>query len=178
MNAEEYMKSKLDGLFFSLQCGNSIRSEPKVKAFRVPKDYIPRFNGFAETARRQENGRNNGRRGRPWTDEEDNTLMDMRGRGIRWESIGRELRRCKRDTARRYLGICAERGMVPAKARSTGPATLSADDKAEIVRLRDLGMTFDQISAQMGLKGYIARDYYSRFKHQMKQLQMKQLEAA
>lgn len=169
MNAEQYIKSKLDGSFFSLHSARTGDAAPRLVKLRVPKDFIPRFESMAMIEKCQEAGRNNGVKVRSWTVEEDNHLLALRAANVRWEAIAGELRRGKKGLAERYKALCEERGITPMRIAHRGPASITADERAQIVALRDSGLTFQQITEQMGLKAYIARDYYNRFKQQLKQ---------
>jgi hypothetical protein len=101
---------------------------------------------------------------RPWTDAENDTLIEMRGRGERWEAIARRLKRALSSLRERYAKLCEERGIPMVKSIPGKPAKLTPEAKAEIVRMRDLGMTFTEINKQLGLAGFAARDYYARQK--------------
>lgn len=156
----------LDGFFYSMQSAKADGAAPRVRTFVVAKNYIPSFGALARHDRMVAGGSNNGLKVQ-WSDAEDNALLEMRARGMRWENIGREMKRDKKTVNQRYYLLCEQRGIEPAPRFQSGPTRLTHDDKLMIVQLREQGMTFDQISERMGLKNYIARDYYCRFKRQL-----------
>lgn len=158
MNAEQIIKNALDGKFFRLDAmGKTI-----IKT--VPHDHIPDHKPVMLYDFVPCDPNYVHHNVRPWTEEENDTLIEMRGRGERWEAIAKRLKRALSTLRMRYEKVCTERGIPMAKAAPGKPQKLTAETKAEIVRLRDLGMTYTEINKQLGLAGYTARDYYVRHK--------------
>jgi hypothetical protein len=158
MNVEQFIKSRLDGKFFRLDA----MGHTTVKA--VPLDHIPDHKPVMLYDIVPCDPNYVHHNVRPWTLEEDDTLVEMRGRGERWESIAKRLKRALSSLRMRYQAVCAARGIEMVKIAPGKPHKLTPEIKAEIVRMRDLGMTYTEINKQLGLGGYTARDYYVRHK--------------
>lgn len=160
MNVEQYIKSKLDGRFFRLDLATG-----KVSEEGVPKDHIPEhkprlINDIVPTDPNYVRYNT-----RPFSAEDDDRLLEMRNAGERWEIITRRMKRAQSTLRARYLELCFDRGIQPYDSNAS-PKRLTAEVKAEIVRLRDMGMLFSEINRTLGLGEYTARDYYHRYSNQ------------
>lgn len=160
MTAEEIMKKALDGKFYSLSRDNS-----RICVVTVPENYIPdhmpNYNAEAAVAAGRKMG---GRNQKAWTKEEDDRLVALRATGLRWQIIGYEMHRGDKGVRTRYYEICQERNITPVCATPEPIKALTPEIKADIVRLREEGLGFEEINHQLGLRGLQARDYYARYK--------------
>lgn len=162
MNSEQIIKQALDGHFWSLA-----PSGDRICHTRVPHDYIPDHKpSYDSEGLHEESGRKGGlARTRPWTREEDDRLIALRAKGLRWQVIAYELGRGDKNTRLRYFEVCDERDLKPAPCVKHPPIVLTDDMKASIVHLREQkGWGFKEINAELGLSGFYARDYYTRYK--------------
>lgn len=167
MDAEQVIKQELDGWFYSIVISSGIDAVPKVYARRVATDYIPYYS-FEETEEGKRHAAKKKVMKREWTPAEDAMLMELRNGGGRWEPIASYMRRHKKSVVERYNQLCAELGQAPITLRPKGAASLSAEEKAKIVALRDAGKSWSQIGAEMNIGLYVARDYYHRFRQQIR----------
>jgi hypothetical protein len=156
MNAEQIIKAALDGKFFRLDV---VTGAVTVK--KVPLDHIPdhRPANMSDIVPDRIAPAHH----KPWTPEEDDLIVRLRGEGQRWETIARTVRRALSTIRLRYEAVCRERGIPMAAARAQPAVRLSDHAKAEIIRLRALGMGFPEINEVLGLKGFTARDYHSYY---------------
>jgi hypothetical protein len=152
MNVEQIIKAALDGTFYRVSVNTGA-----VSAESVPLDYMPRYE-VAPVRDKPPGPRHNQR---PRTPDEDNELMRMRGEGMTWFAIADTQGRDIKTVRNRYFALCKERGISVAGARRRPPTRLSDETKAEILRLRDMGMSYPSINATLGLSGSVARDYYA-----------------
>jgi len=159
MNAEDHMKSKLDGFFFSI---DNVRG-CTVKQ-RVPRDYMPDHKPKWDNEDNACNGQIGGNtRGREWTDADDDELVALRTEGVRWEAIARTMRRAQRTVRERYAGICHKRGLTPVTYVYSGKQTIPTEAKSAIISLRRKGIDYAEIGAEVGLSAITVRDYYARY---------------
>jgi len=162
--AEAYIKSQLDGHFFTLVFSREGVSEPKVMLTEVAPDFVPEYDKMGdETELAQERAQlAAAKKHRPWTDEEVKKLITMRQAGTRWDFIAREIKRCNRYIKERYAQLEAELGLPPVATKAGKFSALTEAQKEEIVRRRLAGESFGQIERGMGIRDYMARDYYHR----------------
>lgn len=157
MNAEQIIKRELDGWLFRMSCAPGPESRPVVKAIKVPKSYIPdhrpTWDYVADTS------------GEPhhnavtFTVEEDDKIITMRANGHRWADVAKTIKRCINLTRDRYKKLCLERGIAPVqRIEAKKPERLSDAVKAQIVNMREAGMSYDNIAAQMGLTRWMVAD--------------------
>jgi hypothetical protein len=170
LEAETYIRSKLDGLFFTLRVTGGEESVLRLFCQRVPKDFLPGYDLIPdETEQAQKHALKRPSRAKPWTDAEDGDLIRLRQEGGRWCFIARELRRAISFVRARYAELAAERNLPPVEVKKGNFSQMTAEQKAQVLALRAQGKTFDQISKEMGLRGYVARDYYYRYQRYLRE---------
>lgn len=155
MTAEEYIRSKLDGLFHTFNVDGAFI----VKV--VAADFMPSYRGQPVAC--SEAGKVKAGAQLHWLPEEDDRIIDLRERGITWESIRKMMQRGERAVKERYLVICAERGIEPLIASSAPAAKLTPSVKAQIVALRAQGVSFARIAEALNRPTYQVIDYHSRY---------------
>lgn len=162
MNAEQYIKSRLDGRFFRLDLATGKVIETEVAHDHIPDhkpqmiyDIVP-----TDPAHMHHNCK-------PFSAEEDEYIIEMRGKGDRWENIARRMKRSIANVRMHYGDLCMERGIEPQKAVSKA-YRLPEEAKREIIRMRALGMAFPEINKALGLNEYSARDFYRRYLEKMR----------
>jgi len=170
LEAETYIRSKLDGFFFTLDTTRGEEAEPRVFAKRVSCDFLPFYHLLedeTETAQAKMKVAA-AKKHRPWTDEETEKLVALRQAGGRWDVIAKEIRRCNRSIKERYAAVALERNL-PAPASRIGKfSNLTPEQKAEIVKRRNAGESYGEIGREMGLSQYVPRDYYNRYQSSRK----------
>lgn len=155
--AERFIKSQLDGYFFTFGEGGRIVVQ------EVARDFIPTHGNFSfvdlEALRTAAQTRN-----KPWTEAEVETLLTLRDNGASWSIITRALRRGKNACRARYEEF---RGTSPVKVKrrraSANSLKLTEKQKGEIVRLREAGMCFMEIEERLGLPEMAAAEFWQRF---------------
>jgi hypothetical protein len=161
--AEAYIRSQLDGHFFTLVFSREGNSEPRVGHTIVSPDYLPEYHLMPdETETAQKFSAQAEKKHRPWTDEETKKLIVMRQAGTRWDFIAREIRRCNRAIKDRYKELAAELNLPPITTKAGKFSTLTEEQKAQIVQRRNAGESFGEIERSMGIRAYQARDYFNR----------------
>jgi hypothetical protein len=171
--AEAYIKSQLDGHFFTLVFSREGHSEPRVSHTRVSPDYLPEYHLMPdETETAQKFSAQAEKKHRPWTDEEVKKLIVMRQAGTRWDYIAREIKRCNRAIKDRYRELEAELNLPKIATRQGKFSKLSDEQKAEILKRREDGEAFEQIELATNIPKYVVRDYYHRHLRAMKERRM------
>lgn len=161
--AEQIIKSVLDGKFYSRSPDGN-----RICVVSVPLDYIPDHRPAYDEEAAAASGRKAGERNQKrWSKEEDDRLVALRARGLRWQVIASEMHRGDKGVRTRYYEICGERNMTPVGATVSPVNMLTPEVKAQIVKMREEGMTFPEINHQLGLIGFKARDYYARYKREL-----------
>ena len=155
---EQKIKEHLDGKFYAVDVvtGN-------VEFRTVPVDYIPSHKsaysgdraGLSEIMRMV--------KANPWLEEEDEKLLAMRQRGVKWESIRKMMQRGEKSIKERYLKLCKERGIEPIIATTAHAPLLTNEAKARIIMLRKQGLSPSQVAEMTGRPTYQVVDYYNRF---------------
>lgn len=102
-------------------------------------------------------------RAKPWTAADDEQMMAMRERGVKWSSIRKMLRRGEKAVKERYIKICKQRGIDPVLTPSAQAPMLTNEAKAEIIVLRKQGLSPAQVAEMTGRPTYQVVDYYNRF---------------
>lgn len=160
MSAEQAIKQSLDGWLFRLSMTTGCEGRPYVRAIKVPKDYIPDHSPLWDYAGDPEQPHYNAA---VFTLEEEDTIIEMRRQGKRWADIATTIKRCINTTRDHYLRICKERGIEPIqRIEQKKPQRLSDQVKAQIASMRDTGMSYDTIAAQMGLTRWTVADCYNK----------------
>jgi hypothetical protein len=162
MNAEQIIKKHLDGKFFRTDAMG------KTTVKEVPLDYIPDHKPIMLYDCVPTDPNYIHHNTRPWLPQDDDMIVELRGAGARWDAIARRLKRELSSVRMRYQAVCAERGIEMVKSAPGKPSYLTPEIKADIVRLRDQGMSFVEITRVLNLNEYAARDYYHRHKSKMK----------
>lgn len=152
MNAEEYIKSHLDGNFWSVDTETM-----KVVHSRVSKDYQPVFKTqfvYVPPASRNHPGQ------KPWTAEEDEMLFTLRQKKTPWHDIQKAMHRGIANLRPRYERLCADRGLSPhlgrpARAHTTWPEEL----KADILRMRYANIAIKAIARKTSVSAFTIRDF-------------------
>jgi hypothetical protein len=171
--AEAIIRSQLDGHFFTLVFSREGHSEPRVSHTRVPLDYLPEYHLMPdETETAQKYSAQAEKKHRPWTDEEVKKLIVMRQAGTRWDYIAREIKRCNRAIKDRYRELEAELNLPKIATRQGKFSKLNDEQKAEILKRREDGETFEQIELATNIPKYVVRDYYHRHLRAMKERRM------
>jgi hypothetical protein len=168
--AEAYIRSQLDGWFVSLKVTGGDEAVLRVFKQRVPEDFLPGYDLIPdETEQAQKHVLKRPSRAKPWSDAEDGNLIRMRQEGGRWCFIARELRRAISFVRVRYAELAAERNLPPVTVKKGNFSQMTAEQKAQVLALRAQGKTFDQISKELDLRGYVARDYYHRYQRYLRE---------
>jgi hypothetical protein len=116
MNAEEYMKSKLDGFFFVM--GQSYLGQLRVFTRKVGRDQLPHYHLLLdETERAQEAVKRRGPPPPSFTADHDEQIIELRSAGLSWEKISQRMRKHKHSIRIRYEMLVHERGLVPVTLR-------------------------------------------------------------
>lgn len=167
MNAEQYIKSKLDGYFFSLTTTGGPEAVPFVKVLRVPLDHIPEHRATFEYFNDGSEPHHNSV---AFTKEQDDQIIALRSEGKRWADICRALHRCIHRTRERYMELCLERGLDPITRidRPKRPERLSDAVKQQVVLMRESGMSYDRIAEQMGLTRWTVADCVAKMRKNIK----------
>lgn len=161
MDAEARIKEALDGNFWNFdEFGN-------VQTKRVPKDFMPNHGALYATEQRQASGKKNGKVLRPWQPIEDETLVQMKMSGKPWSEITVALRRASQTCFIRWIELSRERGLPRYIERPNAADKMSAEMKAKIVQMRADNIPYHRIAAELGIKDYIAKGYYHRFKKEV-----------
>ena len=172
--AEAVIRRTLDGHFFTMTFAREGVSEPRIKHQKVPTDFLPEYHLMPdETEEAQVRSKKATPKHRPWTDEEVKTLIVMRQAGTRWDYIAREIKRCNRAIKERYAELEVELGLPPIATKAGKFSKLSEEQKAEIVKRREAGESFGEIERGMGIRDYMARDYYHRHVKAIKERRMR-----
>jgi hypothetical protein len=116
MNAEDYMKSKLDGFFFVM--GQSYLGQLRVFVRKVGRDQLPHYHLLLdETERAQEAVKKRGPAPANFTPEHDEQIIELRSAGVSWEKIGLRMGKHKHSIRLRYEMLVHERGLTPVVLR-------------------------------------------------------------
>lgn len=158
MNAEQIIKNALDGKFFYVN-----QATNKVEMKVVDRDFIPEHkpNYQADYAALSETLK--AIRGNPWLPEEEEQLISMRARGLRWCSIRKMMQRGEKAVKERYLRLCRERGIEPLLTPPAQAPMLTNEAKAQIIVLRKQGLSPAQVAEMTGRPAYQVADYYTRY---------------
>lgn len=151
MSAEAFIKSKLDGLFHTFDRDGTVIIKAVSTDFMSNKP-VPGAGRPLKLSGQL-----------PWLPEEDARIIDMRERGIPWESIRKMMQRGEKAIKERYLLICAERGIEPIIASTNPSPKLTNSVKAQIIALRASGMSFAKIAEALGRPTYQVIAYHSRY---------------
>lgn len=154
---EEAIKAHLDGTLVAV---NAVTGQ--IVTSSVPLDHIPKHNSshntdFAALSQTMREVKAN-----PWDEDEDDRLIAMRERGVKWCSIRKIMQRGERSIKERYLKLCQERGIEPLLTPSAPAPALTNEAKRDIISLRKQGCTFPQIAEMTGRPTYQVMDYYNR----------------
>ncbi|HLO78176.1 MAG TPA: hypothetical protein VK196_17105 [Magnetospirillum sp.] len=106
MSPEDWIKSRLDGHFYS-RCWDG-----HVRDLAVPRDYTPTHeppSAKTNVAKIRAAMANR----RPWTPDEDASIVSMRADGFGYVEIAKALRRGDKGVIARYKKLCTEAGIVP-----------------------------------------------------------------
>lgn len=158
MNAEQVIKNALDGWLFRITTTSGPEARPIVRAIKVPRDYIPSHKADWDYA--VEPSSQPHHNAVAFTPEQDDIIITMREQKHRWQEIAKTIHRCMNRTRDRYKELCMERGVDPVKRIDRGlpPQRLSDAVKAQIWHMREAGLSYDKIAAQMGLTRWTVSD--------------------
>jgi len=157
MSAEHIIKTALDGNFFY------VNHDGKVRCRTVPFDHIPTHKPAILVL---EDGPHHN--AIFFSLEQDDIIVQMRARGCRWADVARTLKRCIHKTRERYTAICLERGMEPAPKQIARPTKLPRSVCEQALHMRELGMSYDEISKQMGLGKWQIADAVQRIRRSLR----------
>jgi hypothetical protein len=116
MTAEEYIKSKLDGYFFTL--GTRGEGIPYVFVRKVAKDFIlPYASIVSATEVAQAAVRKRLPPPPTFTQEQDEQLIELRHKGYAWELIATRMKKNRRTLRMRYDILAKERNLPPVVLR-------------------------------------------------------------
>ena len=110
-----------------------------------------------------------GKKERAWSSDDDELLVSLRQKGMRWEAIRDQLKRGRYQIVARYEMLARERNLPQVQTVPAGPCRISDHLKREIVKLRDAGLPYQEVAVRTGVKPYIARDFYGKFKRMQAQ---------
>ena len=171
MITELEMKEALDGRFFWFDHKNE-----RIGCSLVPKDYIPDHCPEEDDEAKSilvESGRRGGRtKRRAWTLAEDELLLELRAKGLRWQHVGKQIGRGDKGARARYKELCKAREIAPTKCNRAKRNMLTMAQKREIIRLVGEGLTFPEIDAALGLPDFWARDYCTRYRREQNALRL------
>ena len=150
---EDRMKAWLDGWFFTLDF-----AQGRTRSMVVPLDYIPDHRPILVE---QEKGAVIYTK-KPWSTEEDATILEMRADNAKWIAIAETIGRSAHAVRDRYRKLRGERRLdaYTGRIRHTKPVTPAV--KAKIVQLRADGWSFGQIAKELGLTNNQVADHYHR----------------
>ena len=101
MNAEQIIKSHLDGKFFNFNV-----QQQRTLVRRVPKDFIPdhtpKFSIVSEKPSVN---------ARQWTEEEDDHLVSLFQQGVSYKEMAKAIGVCTSAAINRYRVLCLRRGL-------------------------------------------------------------------
>jgi hypothetical protein len=159
MNAEEIIKSKLDGWFYSVdpEFGRTITKT-------VPLDYIPDYK-FKDVD--PEFGYSNAYQ---WTPEEDDLIIELRHGGAKWADIGKRLKLSATTPKNRYYDLCKMRGIEPLNNDLTKPWRFDKATRDRAIAMRLAGMMFKEIAAELGITTVQANHIFIRWDKRQKEL--------
>lgn len=155
---EEAIKKRLDGTVTFVNVATS-----HIETRRVALDHIPTHKGSFQS---DYAGLSNAMRlakANPWLPEEDERLLAMRERGVKWESIRKIMQRGEKAVKERYLRLCRERGIEPLLTPPAQAPMLTNEAKAQIIVLRKQGLSPAQVAEMTGRPAYQVADYYTRY---------------
>lgn len=155
---EDAIKSKLDGNFFAVNLVTG-----SIESRVVPKDYIPTHTASYQGDFASLSDRLRKIKGNPWLPEQDERLIAMRARGVKWSSIRKFMQRGEKSVKERYVKLCQERGMEPLLTPFIQAPALTTEAKAEIIVLRRQGFSPSEVAEMTGRPAYQVLDYYNRF---------------
>jgi hypothetical protein len=166
MNAEQIIKANLDGKFFFVDQHSGRTMMKSVGVDHIP-EHKPIFgNDFSALSVALAEIK-----AKSWLPEEDEKLIAMRARGMKWESIRKIMQRGERSIKERYLKICGERGIEALLTSSSSAPMLTSEAKREIVALRSQGHSFGEIAELTGRPAYQVLDYFNRYMASKKKLE-------
>lgn len=151
MDAEAYMKAELDGWFYTFDwdCG-------MVRACKVPVDYKPKYIGQQTSSEPHVSQHR-------WTALEDDTVITLRNAGKTWRVISKAIGLSTCTVSKRYVVLCAERGIEPLSAAALQARKYSLETEARVVSLRKNGANFRDIGRVTGLTRDQANQLYLRW---------------
>lgn len=155
---EEAIRKHLDGTFVAV---NNFTGE--IEERRVAFNFIPTHKSSFQSDYSKLSNAMKMAKANPWTNDEDEMLLAMRSRGVKWCSIRKMIQRGEKAVKDRYLVICQERGIEPLLTTSISAPPLTNEAKAQIIALRKQGFTPTEVAEMTGRPGYQVLDYYNRF---------------
>lgn len=155
---EEAIRKTLDGWFVSV---NNFTGE--IEERRVAFNFMPTHKSSFQSDYSKLSNALKLAKANPWTEDEDEMMLAMRSRGVKWCSIRKMMHRGEKAIKERYLVICKERGIEPLLSNSLSAPPLTNEAKAEIISLRKQGFTPSEVAEMTGRPGYQILDYYNRF---------------
>lgn len=155
---EDAIREQLDGTLTVVNVATGC-----IETRRVALDHIPNHKGSYQG---DYSGLSNTLRlikANPWLPEEDEKLLAMRERGVKWESIRKVMQRGEKAIKERYLKLCKERGLEPLLTPFAQAPMLTNEAKAQIIALRKQGLSPGQVAEMTGRPAYQVADYYTRY---------------
>lgn len=155
---EEAIKQHLDGQFFAVNVVSG-----QIETRKVPVNYIPTHKSSYQADSVSLSEKLRELRANPWLPEEEDRLIAMRERGVKWDSIRKILQRGEKGIKEHYAKLCQERGIELLMVSPVHAPALTPDAKREIVTLRKQGCSVAQVAEMTGRPAYQVHDYYMRY---------------
>ncbi len=96
LELEQIMARELRGRFFSRSEEGSRIVESRVSGDYIPQHANPKIGAF-----------------RPWSDKDDEAIIEARHRSLTWAEVGKVVRRSHVNCRERYHALCQSRGIRP-----------------------------------------------------------------
>lgn len=152
MNAEEYIKSKLDGNFWYID-----QETHKVVCRTVSKKFIPQIK-TPYTYTPPPPG--SCFRSKEWTADEDERLLELRRNGSGWRDVQHVMRRGLSKIRARYTMLCAQRGEVIVKTQQVRAYTTWPEElKDRVIAMRYGNMSIAGIASKTSMSTFMIRDF-------------------
>lgn len=160
MTNEEYIKSKLDGHFFTFDL-----QRERIRTVKVPLDYIPEHRPAYLIDYENKNDNSH-----IWTPAEDDTIFTMRNEGMTWAVIAPAVKLAATTVLIRYEELCLLRGVQPLSNEVTRARRFPPDTERKVVEMRRSGMQFREIGPALGIKTNQARHIFIRWQRKQERM--------
>jgi len=154
MNAENIIKTALDGSFFFIDFDGRTRVKP------VTDDYMPDHRPKYGLLEEEEGPHHNAL---PFSLEQDEKLITLRESGLPWRYVARAVGRCTNTSRERYVALCAERGIEPVSCARAHKSKFPAELKLKIAELRKKRFPWDIIASQLGMAKQEVQSAYQTY---------------